>query len=77
MRKTSAASVRWPPAPPGSWIGVPLLTAGRAIGAVSLGRDRPDAYGDAALLYANAVTAQVAVALENAHLLELLSIGKD
>jgi len=62
--------------PPGSWIGVPLLAAGRAIGAVSLGRDRPDAYGDNELLYATAVTAQVAVALENAHLLELLSIGK-
>ena len=62
--------------PPGSWIGVPLLAAGRAIGAVSLGRDRPDAYGETELLYANAVTAQVAVALENAHLLELLSIGK-
>ena len=61
---------------PGSWIGVPLLAAGRAIGAVSLGRDRPDAYGETELLYANAVTAQVAVALENAHLLELLSIGK-
>jgi two-component system NtrC family sensor kinase len=62
--------------PPGSWIGVPLPAAGGPVGAVSLGRDRPNAYGETELLYANAVVAQVAVALENAHLLELLSIGK-
>lgn len=62
--------------PPGSWIGVPLRVAGRAIGAVSLGRQRPGGYGDDELLTATAVVAQVAVTLENAHLLELLSIGK-
>jgi len=65
-----------PPDPPASWIGVPLNAAGRAIGAVSLGRTRAGGYGDDELLTAMAVTAQVAVTLENAHLLELLSIGK-
>jgi two-component system NtrC family sensor kinase len=62
--------------PPASWIGVPLPAAEGPIGAVSLGRDRAAAYGDTELLYANAVVAQVAVALENARLVELLSIGK-
>lgn len=64
------------PDSPGSWIGVPLNAAGRAVGAVSLGRTDPGGYGEAELLTATAVTAQVAVTLENAHLLELLSIGK-
>jgi len=64
------------PDPPGSWIGVPLNAAGRAVGAISLGRAQAGSYGEAELLTAAAVTAQVAVTLENAHLLELLSIGK-
>ncbi len=62
--------------PPGSWIGVPLVAAGRPIGAVSLAREQPGSYGDEELLYVSAVTAQVALTLENAHLLELLSVGK-
>jgi two-component system NtrC family sensor kinase len=62
--------------PPGSWIGVPLVAGGRPIGAVSLARQEPDAFGDQELLYVSAVTAQVALTLENAHLLELLSVGK-
>jgi len=65
-----------PPDPPGSWIGVPLNAAGRGVGAISLGRAQADSYGEAELLTAAAVTAQVAVTLENAQLLELLSIGK-
>ena len=65
-----------PDDPPGAWIGVPLVAVGRTIGAVSLGTDKPGDWGDAHLLAASAITAQAAIALENARLVELLSIGK-
>ncbi len=61
---------------PGSWIGAPLLAASRAIGAVSLVADRPDAFGAEDLMIVRAVVAQVAIALENARLVELLSGAK-
>ena len=62
--------------PPECWMGVPLVAVGRTIGAVSLGTERVDAWGDADLLSASAITAQAAIALENARLVELLSVGK-
>ena len=62
--------------PPASWIGVPLLAVGRAIGAVSIGSDRPDAFGEPELAYVKAVCAKAAIALANARLVELLSVGK-
>ena len=62
--------------PPGSWIGAPFVAVGRTIGAVSLSTDRAEAWTDADLLIASAITAQAAIALENSRLLELLSIGK-
>ena len=61
---------------PASWIGVPLLAVGRAIGAVSLGADRPGAFGEPELAYVKAVCAKAAIALANARLVELLSVGK-
>ncbi|HTR20083.1 MAG TPA: ATP-binding protein [Gemmatimonadales bacterium] len=62
--------------PPGSWMGAPLVTVGRAIGVIALASDRPGAYGPPQLALLNAVVAQAAIALENARLLELLSSGK-
>src|SRR5437588_3371361 len=61
---------------PGSWIGAPLVAAGRTMGAVSVSSDRPGALGKAELTLASLVLAQGAIALENARLVELLSSGK-
>jgi two-component system NtrC family sensor kinase len=63
------------PAPP-SWLGAPIVTVGRTIGAVSLEANRPGALDDAAVTFVRAVLAQAAIALENARLVELLSSGK-
>ena len=60
----------------GSWMGVPLITTGRTIGAVSIGRKRAPAYSKAELELVTAAAAQAAMALENARLVELLSLGK-
>src|SRR2546429_6278030 len=57
-------------------MGGPLLAASRAIGAVSLVADRPDAFGAGDLMIVRAVVAQVSIALENARLVELLSSAK-
>src|SRR5436309_4191910 len=62
--------------PPGSWIGVPLVAAGRAVGAVSLASDRAGVLGKPELTLVSAVLAQAAIALENARLVELLSSAK-
>ncbi|HWH02826.1 MAG TPA: ATP-binding protein [Gemmatimonadales bacterium] len=62
--------------PPASWIGAPLLAVGRAIGAVSIGADKPMAFGEAELAYVKVVCAKAAIALANARLVELLSVGK-
>jgi two-component system NtrC family sensor kinase len=62
--------------PPASWIGAPLLAVGRAIGAVSLGSDQPLAYGPSELAFVKVVCAKAAIALANARLVELLSVGK-
>jgi len=61
---------------PASWIGAPLFAAGQLIGAVSLSADRPGAFRPDDLLVVGAVVAQVAVGLENARLVELLSSAK-
>jgi two-component system NtrC family sensor kinase len=61
---------------PASWLGAPLAAVRRTIGAVSLSSNQPDAYGDADLVDLQAFAAQAALALENARLVELLSIGK-
>ena len=61
---------------PASWIGVPLVAVGRTIGAVSIGAERPGAFGDVELRFTTTALAQAAISLENARLVELLSIGK-
>src|SRR5438309_5758835 len=61
---------------PGSWIGAPLIAAGRTMGAVSVSSDRPGALGKAELTLVSLVLAQGAIALENARLVELLSSAK-
>src|SRR5437016_4222582 len=61
---------------PGSWIGAPLVAAGRTMGAVSVSSDRPRALGKAELTLVSLVLAQSAIALENARLVELLSSAK-
>ncbi|HEX4574595.1 MAG TPA: ATP-binding protein [Gemmatimonadales bacterium] len=65
-----------PERPPGSWLGAPLVAAGRTLGAVSLSSDRPGALGPAELALVLAVLAEAAIALENARLVELLSSAK-
>ena len=62
--------------PPRSWLGAPLVAAGRAVGAVSLASERAGAFGKAELTLVTAVLAQAAIALENARLVELLSSAK-
>jgi signal transduction histidine kinase len=62
---------------PAAWIGAPLIAAaGQPIGALSLSTERRGAFGPPQLLVVRAVAAQVAVGLENARLVELLSSAK-
>src|SRR5213080_3376536 len=61
---------------PSSWIGAPLVAAGRTMGAVSVSSDRSGALGKPELTLVSAVLAQAAIALENARLVELLSSAK-
>jgi two-component system, NtrC family, sensor kinase len=61
---------------PQSWMGAPLLAAGQVIGAVSLSADRAGAFRPHDLLVVGAVVSQVAIGLENARLVELLSSAK-
>jgi signal transduction histidine kinase len=76
--RTAAAHAGADPGPsaPGCWLGAPLLAAGRAIGAISVAADRPEAFGHAQLEILTAAAAHAAIALENARLVELLSMGK-
>ena len=61
---------------PASWLGVPIVAVSRTIGAVAMEGESPNALDDAALMFTRAVLAQAGIALENARLVELLSIGK-
>jgi two-component system NtrC family sensor kinase len=61
---------------PASWLGAPLVAAGRTMGAVSLSSDRAGTFGKTELMLVSAVLAQAAIALENARLVELLSSAK-
>lgn len=61
---------------PASWLGAPLVAAGRTMGAVSISSERPGALGKAELTVVALVLAQGAIALENARLVELLSSAK-
>ena len=61
---------------PGSWLGAPLVAAGRTMGAVSVSCERPGVLGKPELTLVAAVLAQAAIALENARLVEHLSSAK-
>jgi two-component system, NtrC family, sensor kinase len=61
---------------PASWLGAPLVAAGRTMGAVSVSSDRAGTFGKTELTLVSAVLAQAAIALENARLVELLSSAK-
>lgn len=63
------------PEPP-SWLGVPIVSVSRTIGAVAMEGVRKNALDENALLFTRAVLAQAGIALENARLVELLSSGK-
>src|SRR5437660_3552796 len=63
-------------APPGSWIGAPLVAAGRTMGAVSVSSDRAGTLGKPEVTLVSLVLAQGVIALENARLVELLSSAK-
>src|SRR5207245_9060562 len=60
--------------PPKSWLGAPLVAAGRPVGAVSLTSERTGAFGKTELTLATAVLAQGAIALENDRLFEHLTL---
>ena len=61
---------------PGSWLGAPVLSGGRTLGAMSLSSERSGALGPTELTLVTAVLAQSAIALENARLVDLLSSAK-
>ncbi len=61
---------------PGSWVGAPIVAAGKIIGAVSLSARTPSRYGERDLQIVQAVAGQAAIALVNARLLWMLSAGK-
>jgi len=61
---------------PGSWIGAPLVAAGRTMGAISVSSDRAGALGKPEVTLVSLVLAQGVIALENARLVELLSSAK-
>jgi two-component system NtrC family sensor kinase len=61
---------------PTSWLGAPIMAAGRALGAVALEGGRAGPLDEAALMFVRAALAQASIALENARLVELLSSGK-
>lgn len=59
-----------------SWMGAPVLTSGRPIGAVLVASHTEGRYADADLDLLQAINAQLGMAVENASLLRLLSLGK-
>ncbi|MGH7530252.1 MAG: hybrid sensor histidine kinase/response regulator, partial [Gemmatimonadales bacterium] len=63
------------PEPP-CWIGAPIASVTRTIGALSAEGERRGSFDEAALTFVRAVVAQAAIALENVRLVELLSSGK-
>jgi GAF domain-containing protein len=54
-----------------SWMGIPLIARGKAIGLISIDHSEPDAYKEEAVQLASAFANQVAIALENARLYEI------
>ncbi len=61
---------------PACWIGAPVVSGGRTVGAVSLASERAGGFGNAELSFLKAVLAKAGIALANGRLVELLSAGK-
>ena len=59
-----------------SWLGSPIISRGKPIGAISLTCAEPGRYTEWHLDFLSTVTAQLGIALENIRLLQLLSVGK-
>lgn len=59
-----------------SWMGAPLVAAGRTVGAITAGAERPEAFRPADYAFFRALVAKAAIALANSRLVELLSAGK-
>ena len=65
-----------PQVPAQSWLGSPIISRGKPIGAISLSCEEPGRYTEWHLDFLSTVTAQLGIALENIRLLQLLSVGK-
>jgi two-component system NtrC family sensor kinase len=59
-----------------SWVGVPVIAAGRTIGAISLSSATAGRFAEWHRDFLGAIASQFAMALGNARLLELLAAGK-
>lgn len=59
-----------------SWVGAPLVSAGRIIGAISVSAGRDARFGTAERTLLASVAAQCAIAIESARLFQMLSTGK-
>ncbi|MCE1253217.1 MAG: PAS domain S-box protein [Anaerolineae bacterium] len=55
-----------------SWLGVPLISAGQVLGLFSLGKNKADAFTRQHCDLAEALAAQAAITIQNAHLVESL-----
>jgi len=60
--------------PTASWLGVPLIARGEVIGAVSIQSERPNRFGEGHLRLLRMIANQIAVALDNARLLQTASL---
>ena len=54
--------------PPRAWLGVPLIARDKILGVVFVQSDKPHAFGEADQQFLEAISGQVAIALENAQL---------
>ncbi|HEY6808717.1 MAG TPA: ATP-binding protein [Gemmatimonadales bacterium] len=68
------AEIRGPA--PACWIGAPVVSAGRTVGAVSLASEQSGGFGAPELSFVRSVLAKAGIALANGRLVELLSAGK-
>ncbi len=57
-------------------IGAPLVAAGHTLGVIAVWGKTPEAFDDAAEAIIAAVAAQAAIALQNTHLVDIVSAGK-
>lgn len=61
---------------PACWIGAPVVSAGRTVGAISLASEHAGGFGTGELSFVKSVLAKAGIALANGRLVELLSAGK-